>query len=69
MTAAHKRLPFGTKVRVTNRMNGKSVVVTITDRGPFYRDRLIDLTWGAAKVIGLPEFGVAKVTVEVLPAS
>jgi rare lipoprotein A len=64
MTAAHRSLPFGTKVRVTNKRNGKSVVVTINDRGPFIRGRIIDLSTAAAGVIGMRSSGVAPVTVE-----
>jgi rare lipoprotein A len=64
MTAAHRTLPFGTKVRVTNKNNGKSVVVTINDRGPFIRGRIIDLSTAAAGVIGMKGAGVARVTVE-----
>lgn len=64
MTAAHRTLPFGTKVRVTNKRNGKSVVVTINDRGPFIRGRIIDLSTAAAGVIGMKSSGVAPVTVE-----
>jgi rare lipoprotein A len=52
LTAAHRTLPFGTKVRVTHRKSGKSVVVTITDRGPFVRGRIIDLTPAAARLLG-----------------
>lgn len=66
MTAAHKRLPFGTKVRVTNLKNGQSVVVRINDRGPFVHGRIIDLSYAAAKEIGLVEMGVTKVRLEVL---
>ena len=66
MTAAHRTLPFGTKVRVTNKSNGRSVVVTINDRGPFVRGRIIDLSTGAAGVIGMMGAGVAPVSVEVL---
>jgi rare lipoprotein A len=66
MTAAHKTLPFGTKVLVTNRRNGKSVVVTINDRGPFVKGRIIDLSKGAAAKIGMLGSGVAPVTVTVL---
>jgi rare lipoprotein A (peptidoglycan hydrolase) len=65
LTAAHRSLPFGTKVRVTNRRNGRSVVVMITDRGPFVRGRIIDLTLAGAKAIGMG-FGLAPVTVDVL---
>ena len=66
MTAAHRSLPFGTRVKVTNKRNGRSVVVTINDRGPFIRGRIIDLSTGAAGVIGMRSSGVAPVTVEVL---
>jgi rare lipoprotein A len=64
MTAAHRTLPFGTKVRVTNKNNGKSVIVTINDRGPFIRGRIIDLSTAAAGVIGMRGAGVARVTVD-----
>ena len=64
MTAAHRTLPFGTKVRVTNKRNGKTVVVTINDRGPFIRGRVIDLSTAAAGVIGMKSSGLAPVTVE-----
>jgi len=64
MTAAHRTLPFGTKVRVTNKRNGKTVVVTINDRGPFVRGRVIDLSTAAAGVIGMKSSGLAPVTVE-----
>ncbi len=66
LTAAHKTLPFGTRVRVTNRNNGKSVVVKINDRGPYVGGRVIDLSRGAARSIGMIGTGTAKVTVEVL---
>ena len=62
MTAAHRSLPFGTKLRVTH--GDRSVVVTINDRGPFIRGRVLDLSKGAARVIGLP--GVGRVVAEVL---
>ncbi len=62
MTAAHRTLPFGTKVRVTH--GGRSVVVTINDRGPFIRGRVLDLSTGAARAIGLP--GVGQVTAEIV---
>ena len=52
LTAAHRTLPFGTKVAVTNKKNGRSVVVRINDRGPFVRGRVIDLTPAAARVLG-----------------
>jgi len=67
MTAAHKTLPFQTRVRVTMLSTGKSVVVRINDRGPFVRGRIIDLSDEAARRIGLLERGVAKVGLEVLP--
>lgn len=53
LTAAHRTLPFGSKVRVTNKSNGQSVMVTINDRGPFVRGRCIDLTLAAKKAIGM----------------
>jgi rare lipoprotein A len=62
LTAAHKTLPFGSRVRVTNRANGRSVVVTVTDRGPYARGRVIDLTPAGARVLGFS--GLAPVTVE-----
>jgi len=65
-TAAHKTLPMGTMVRVTNEANGKSEVVTITDRGPYVKGRIIDLTIGAAERLGFVQRGVAAVRVEVL---
>ena len=64
MTAAHKTLPFGTKVRVQNQLNQQAVEVRINDRGPFVRDRIIDLSHAAAQAIGMP--GVANVRLEVL---
>jgi len=65
-TAAHKTLPMGTKVRVTNENNGRSEIVTITDRGPYIRGRIIDLTIGAAERLGFRRNGIAPVKVEVL---
>ena len=64
MTAAHKSLPFGTKLRVTH--GGQSVVVTINDRGPFIKGRVLDLSTGAARAIGLTSRGVGRVTAEVI---
>ena len=66
MTAAHRTLPFGTKVRVTNLWNGRRAVVRINDRGPFVGHRVIDLGHGAAKELGLMTSGVAQVKLEVL---
>ena len=66
LTAAHRTLPFGTRVRVTNQANGKSVIVRINDRGPFHGKRVIDLSRGAARSIGLMSRGVGNVKLEVL---
>ena len=65
-TAAHKTLPFGTKVRVTSLFNGKSEILTITDRGPYIKGRIIDVTIGSAKRMGWYGRGITKVKVEVL---
>ena len=64
LTAAHRSLPFGTRLRVTH--GGASVVVTINDRGPFVRGRVLDLSTGAARAIGLTGAGVGRVTAEVV---
>ena len=64
-TAAHRRLPFGTKVKVSNVNNNKSVIVTINDRGPFIKDRIIDLTRSAFAAIGDLHAGVIDVKIEV----
>ena len=64
LTAAHRSLPFGTRVRVTNNRNGRSVVVRINDRGPFIRGRVIDLTPAGARAIGMG--GLAKVSLAVV---
>jgi rare lipoprotein A len=64
MTAAHKTLPFGTLVRVTNRQSGRSVVVRINDRGPYTRGRMIDLSSAAARAIGVQ--GLPRVDIEVV---
>ena len=66
MTAAHRTLPFGTKVRVTNLWNGRSEVIRINDRGPFVHHRVIDLGHGAASSLGLTASGIAQVRLEVL---
>jgi rare lipoprotein A len=64
LTAAHRSLPFGTKVRVTNKKNGRSVLVTINDRGPFVRGRVIDLTPAGAHALGFA--GLAPVNLEII---
>ena len=66
MTAAHKTLPFGTKVRVTHQATGRAVTVTINDRGPYIAGRVIDLSSAAAGVIGMKGSGVARVNLTVL---
>jgi peptidoglycan lytic transglycosylase len=64
LTAAHRSLPFGTKLRVIH--GGRSVIVTVNDRGPFVRGRVLDLSTGAARAIGLTGAGVGRVTAEVV---
>jgi rare lipoprotein A len=66
LTAAHNTLPFGTQIMVTNLDNGKSVVVRINDRGPFVGNRIIDLSFAAARVLGMVGPGTAPVKIEVL---
>jgi rare lipoprotein A len=66
LTAAHRSLPFGTRLKITNPETGRSSLVTVTDRGPFIRGRHLDLSYGAAKEIGLVGDGVGRVKVEVL---
>lgn len=66
LTAAHKTLRFGTKLRVTNKHNGKSVVVRINDRGPFIRGRVLDLSKAAAQNIGMVSRGHANVCYEII---
>ena len=66
MTAAHPSLPFGTKVRVTNLENGRTVVLRINDRGPFAKRRIIDVSRHAAEHLGFRDAGLAKVRVEVI---
>ena len=66
MTAAHRTLPFGSSVRVTNLDNGKHVVVIINDRGPHVQSRIIDVSGAAARQLGLLDSGMAKVRIEVL---
>jgi rare lipoprotein A len=62
LTAAHRSYPFGSRIRVTNRRNGRSVVVTVNDRGPFVRGRIVDVTPAAARALGFS--GLVQVTVE-----
>lgn len=64
MICAHRKYPFGTKLKVTNPANGKVVVVKVTDRGPFAKGRIIDLSYGAAQKLGILSQGVAMVIVE-----
>ena len=66
LTAAHRTLPFGTRVRVTNLDNGRKVVVTVTDRGPFRRHRVIDVSRRAVEDLGFLREGTARVRLEVL---
>lgn len=66
-TAAHRTLPFGTRVRVINLSNNRSVVVRVNDRGPMLKDRVIDLTQRAARELGFLFHGIARVEFEVLP--
>lgn len=65
-TAAHRSLPLGTKVRVVNLKNGKETLVDINDRGPYIKGRMIDLSYAAAKSIGIIKVGIEKVKVEVI---
>ena len=64
LTAAHRTLPLNCYIRVTNKENGKSVVVKVNDRGPFHGNRVLDLSYGAAKRLGVTNAGVAKVSIE-----
>ncbi|MFN8615200.1 MAG: septal ring lytic transglycosylase RlpA family protein, partial [Vampirovibrionales bacterium] len=66
-TAAHRTLPFGTLLKVTNLRNGRSVLVTVNDRGPWGHGRIIDLSKAAAREIGLVSMGVAKVSLAIMP--
>ena len=65
-TAAHRRLPLGTLVRVTNLENGETVIVRVNDRGPVPRSRIIDLSYGAARMIGLSGAGIGPVRLDIL---
>ncbi|MFD1437742.1 septal ring lytic transglycosylase RlpA family protein [Acinetobacter terrae] len=64
LTAAHRSLPLNCYIRVTNKTNGKSVVVKVNDRGPFHGNRVLDLSYGAAKQLGITNAGTAKVNIE-----
>jgi rare lipoprotein A len=66
LTAAHRTLPFGTVCRITNLENNKSVVVRVNDRGPFVKDRILDLSKGASAAIGGIEAGIIKVRIDIL---
>ena len=66
LTCAHRSYPFGTLLQVTNPSNGRMIVVRVNDRGPFVRGRIVDLSWAAAKVLGILSTGVANVIVEPL---
>ncbi|MCB5201530.1 septal ring lytic transglycosylase RlpA family protein [Neorhizobium sp. T786] len=66
LTAAHRSLPFGTKLKVTNKRNGKSVIVRINDRGPFIKGRVIDVSKAAAQNIGMVRSGTAQVCYQVI---
>ena len=67
LTAAHRRLPFGTLVKVTDLSNNRQVIVRINDRGPYKRGRIIDLSLAAARQLGMVKKGLAKVKVEIIP--
>lgn len=69
MTAAHRTLPFGSRVRVTNLDNGRSVVVRINDRGPFRKARVIDVSYAAAQELRMVTPGTARVQIDILPAA
>ena len=66
LTGAHRTLPFGSRVRVTNLQNGRSVLVIINDRGPYAGRRAIDLSYGAARALGMVERGVTRVRIELV---
>lgn len=68
LTCAHKRYPFGTMLKVTNIKNGKTTVVRVNDRGPFVRGRIIDLSYAAAREIGMLSAGITTVEVEEIEA-
>jgi len=64
MTCAHRSLPFGTRLRVTNLVNHRSAILTVADRGPFIRGRIVDVSMGAASLLGFRRAGVVPVSVE-----
>ena len=66
LTAAHRTLPFGTKIKVINLSNNKYVIVKVTDRGPFIKGRIIDISWLAAKQLNMLKSGVTKVRLEIV---
>ncbi len=66
LTAAHRKLPFGTRLRVTNLANGRRVVVRVNDRGPFRKGRILDLSLAAARELGMVRAGLARVRIEVV---
>jgi rare lipoprotein A len=66
LTAAHRDLPFGTRIRVTNLDNGRAVIVRVNDRGPFADGRIVDVSWAAARELGMLRSGVARVRLELL---
>ena len=68
LTAAHRSLPFGAKIKVTNLSNNRSVIVRINDRGPYIRGRVIDLSQAAAERLKMIQDGIVKVKIEVLDA-
>jgi len=69
MTAAHRTLPFGTRVKVTNLRNSRSVVVRINDRGPYLKQRIFDLSYAAAQELHMITRGTARVQIDILPAT
>ncbi len=68
LTAAHRRLPFGTKLKVTNKRNGRSVIVTVNDRGPHRKGRIIDLSPAAARKLGMMQAGLVPVEIRLADA-
>ena len=66
LTAAHKTLPFGTKLRLTNKITSQTVIVTVNDRGPFITGRELDVSRGAANDLGILQQGTAKILIEII---